>query len=136
MGRSLVAAAKEEAMVLEANLLSQEAWRILVGAELGSSEVERQVEEREGEESADVEPLPEHLKDLMQRSVSNLTEVQAGRMRRYLMQYSDVFRQGSLDLDRNGLVKHRVHTGDKYSFHRAGSANDCTSQTGDATDRQ
>lgn len=108
VGRYLVAAGEEEVLVLITKL-SHKAHRVLAGAKLGMCvEVECQEEQWESEESATVGLLPGHLQDLVQMSASNLTEVQAERMH-HLMQYSDMFSQGDLDLGRTGLVKHWIH---------------------------
>lgn len=78
--KSLVAAGKEEVTVLVANI-SHEARENPAGMKLETcEEVEHQVEQQEGEEAVTDEPLPDHLQDMAQRSVANLTKVQAERM--------------------------------------------------------
>jgi len=55
--------------------------------------------------------VPLFLRDLRQRSTACLTEQQAVRLERLLVNYADVFSQGDHDLGRTSLVKHRIHTG-------------------------
>ena len=55
--------------------------------------------------------VPLFLRDLRQRSTACLTEQQAVRVERLLVNYADVFSQGDHDLGRTSLVKHRIHTG-------------------------
>ena len=119
VGRSLVGAGEELVTVLVANF-SDEARKIPAGAKLGiCEEVERQVEQTAGEETAAVRTLPEHLQDLARRSSTNLTEAQTERMRDTLAQYADVFSRGDLDLGRTGLVKHTIDTGNSTPIKHA-----------------
>lgn len=74
-------------------------------------EVKHQVEQSEGEEPATVDPLPEHLQDLVQRSTTSFSEQEAERMRCLLTQYGDVLSRGDLNLDHTALVKHCINTG-------------------------
>lgn len=55
--------------------------------------------------------VPPFLRDLQQRSTACLTEQQAVRVERLLVDYADVFSQGDHDLGRTSLVKHHIHTG-------------------------
>ena len=49
--------------------------------------------------------LPYHLKDLYERSVTGLTAEVAGQLFDLLLEFSDVFSEGSHDLGRTGLVQ-------------------------------
>ncbi|KAK3882385.1 hypothetical protein Pcinc_013251 [Petrolisthes cinctipes] len=76
-------------------------------------------EGHESEKSADMGSLPQHLWDLAKRSTSYLTEEEAKKMRKVLVQYADVFSQGDMDLGRTALVKHSVNTGNSSPVKQA-----------------
>ncbi|KAK3878810.1 hypothetical protein Pcinc_016620 [Petrolisthes cinctipes] len=80
---------------------------------------ERLPEGHESEKSADMGLLPEHLWDLAKRSTSCLTEEQAKKMHKVLVQYADVFSRGDMDLGRTALVKHSVNTGNSSPVKQA-----------------
>lgn len=56
--------------------------------------------------------LPNHLQDLYDRSVVCLTPDQRKQVHDLLCEYSDIFSQGSHDLGRTDLIKHKINTGD------------------------
>ncbi|XP_053376865.1 uncharacterized protein LOC128547752 [Mercenaria mercenaria] len=55
--------------------------------------------------------VPEHLKDLYERSVTDLTEEQAVKLSELLIKYQDVFAKSPEDLGRNNSVLHKINTG-------------------------
>lgn len=63
--------------------------------------------------------IPEHLRDLIRRSVIHLMEDQAVRMQQTLVQFSDVFSKGDLDLGRTGLGKHKINIGNNPPIKHA-----------------
>ena len=58
-----------------------------------------------------VEELPPHLKDLLARSVTGLTETESVDVCQLLAQFSDVFSAGPHDLGCTNLIKHHIDTG-------------------------
>ena len=58
-----------------------------------------------------VEELPPHLKDLLARSVTGLTETECVDVCQLLAQFSDVFSAGPHDLGCTDLIKHHIDTG-------------------------
>lgn len=55
--------------------------------------------------------VPEHIRDLLHRSVKGLTNEQTGQLQELLCQYADVFSAGDHDLGCTGLVQHCINTG-------------------------
>ena len=55
--------------------------------------------------------LPPHLKDLYKRSATDLSVEEAEQLYNLLLDFSDVFSEGSHDLGWTDLVKHRINTG-------------------------
>ena len=58
------------------------------------------------------EAMPEHLKELWQRSCGELTEDQTIKLGNTLIEYADVFSKNDTDLGCFSEVKHKVDTGD------------------------
>ena len=56
--------------------------------------------------------VPEHLRDLWQRSVSGMDPGHVANVTWLLSEFADVFSKGDGDLGRTDLVKHRIETGD------------------------
>ena len=54
--------------------------------------------------------LPHHLRELYERSVTGLTTREAEQLSDLLLDFSDVFSEGSHDLGRTDLVKHNINT--------------------------
>jgi hypothetical protein len=59
-----------------------------------------------------IERLPPHLKELYDRSVVGLAEIDCQEAHKLLCEFSDVFSAGSSDLGCTDLVKHRIDTGE------------------------
>lgn len=62
--------------------------------------------------SVDAETLPEHVRPLLDKVSTNLTEYQSKMLKSVLIQYSDVFIEPDGSLGRTDLVKHSINTGD------------------------
>ena len=56
--------------------------------------------------------VPEHLRDLLERSCEHLDQEQRKQVTALLIRYQDVFSKGDGDLGRTNLVKHSIDTGD------------------------
>ena len=54
--------------------------------------------------------LPLHLKELYERSVSELDEAESEAVHHLLLEFADIFSTGSKDLGGTDLVKHRIET--------------------------
>ena len=54
--------------------------------------------------------LPHHLRDLYERSATDLTAKEAEQLLDLLLEFSDVFSEGSHDLGRTDMVKHQINT--------------------------
>ncbi|KAK3743858.1 hypothetical protein QZH41_005256 [Actinostola sp. cb2023] len=61
-------------------------------------------------ETSDV--VPDHLKDLLERSSRHLDGEEQEQLRSLLTEYADVFTSSSSDLGRTNLAKHTIDTGD------------------------
>ena len=57
-----------------------------------------------------VNKLPLHLKELYERSVSELDEAESEAVHHLLLEFADIFSTGSKDLGCTDLVKHRIET--------------------------
>ncbi|VDI23541.1 Hypothetical predicted protein [Mytilus galloprovincialis] len=57
-------------------------------------------------------PLPDHLQDLYDRSITNLKDDQISTLRSLLIEFEDVFSKHDLDLGCLTAVKHRIDTKD------------------------
>ena len=55
--------------------------------------------------------LPHHMRDLYDRSVTDLTAEEARQLYDLLHEFSDVFSENSHDLGRTDMVKHLINTG-------------------------
>ena len=56
--------------------------------------------------------VPEHLRDLLERSKEHLTESQGQQVAGLLSKYPDVFTKDNMDMGQTDLVKHSIHTGE------------------------
>ena len=67
----------------------------------------------EGDLSTTPTTVPEHLRDLFERSTKHLDNTaQKDAVKSLLSQYADVFASSLEDLGRTGLEKHKINTGD------------------------
>ena len=55
-------------------------------------------------------PLPQHLQELVDRSVTSLNPSEKLRVRNLIWSYHSVFSSGPSDLGRTGIIKHRIDT--------------------------
>ena len=55
--------------------------------------------------------VPEHLKDLFDRTVVGMDNKQKKEVSRLLSKYSEVFSKSDNDIGRSGIIKHRIQTG-------------------------
>jgi transposase InsO family protein len=60
--------------------------------------------------------LPEHLRDLFQRSVAHLSFFQAFDLAKLLENYSETFSTGDVDLGQFSQVQHRIHLSDNKAI--------------------
>ena len=58
------------------------------------------------------ESLPEHLRDLAERSTSELPDPYKQQLESLLGEYADIFSAGDHDLGCTDMTMHRIHTGD------------------------
>ena len=56
--------------------------------------------------------IPDHLKDLYERTVIGMNMEQQGQVAKLLNKYSEVFSKSDGDIGRTGIIKHRIPTGD------------------------
>ena len=56
--------------------------------------------------------MPEHLKDLFNRSCANLDDAESLQVGKLLLEFQDAFAKHDLDLGHFELVQHRINTGD------------------------
>ena len=66
-----------------------------------------------GVDAADVECLPDHLKDLYGRSISLLSKTQRQKVANLLVEYQGVFASSDEDLGKFDLISHKVPTTDE-----------------------
>ena len=73
-----------------------------------------QINELEVESRSDeISPqIPDHLKDMIDRSSEHLDDTQIAVMTDLMTEYQDIFAKDSGDLGRTDKVKHRINTGD------------------------
>ena len=64
-------------------------------------------------------PLPSHVRDLFEKTTSNLMPCQRDAIHALLYHYADIFSQGLQDLGQSDLVKHRIDTGDAHPTRQA-----------------
>ena len=78
-------------------------------------------------------PLPEHLQELLERSIDDLTDIQIAKTRNFLFHYSYIFSAGGNDIGRCDILKHKIPTGDskpvklpprQIPIHLRGAVND------------
>ena len=69
--------------------------------------------------SPPVEPIiPDHLKELYERSSKELTNNEKGMLGNLLVDYEDIFSKGSHDIGRTNWVKHDIDTGNEPPFRQ------------------
>lgn len=68
---------------------------------------------------ADEGRVPEHLRELLQKSAESLDPEQREKLRDMLCRYADVFSRGDTDLGRTNLVEHYIDTGDSRPIKHA-----------------
>ena len=61
--------------------------------------------------------LPDHLKDLNDRSVEGLSYRQRPQFLEILSEFRDIFSRGSQDLERTALAKHEIDKGAAAPLH-------------------
>ena len=54
--------------------------------------------------------VPDHLKDLYERTVTGMTKTQSEEVAKLLKKYSTIFSSTDADLDRTGIVRHKINT--------------------------
>ena len=58
------------------------------------------------------EEIPDHMKDLFDRTANNLDKKQQYEVRKLLLEFQDVFSKGDFDIGLfNGNIKHKINTG-------------------------
>ena len=87
-----------------------------VTAMLESVEVDKNENVRSAEVDssvkAEISPLlPEHLKDLYEKSCINLDKTQSQILKQFLIKHQNVFSKDSNDIGHSTLVKHKIDTG-------------------------
>ena len=55
--------------------------------------------------------IPMHLHDLFERGKGNLNEAQQNQLKKFLLEFEDVFSKNDGDLGRTGLTKHKIDVG-------------------------
>ncbi|XP_070543801.1 uncharacterized protein [Ptychodera flava] len=55
--------------------------------------------------------IPDYLQDLYLRSCDGLSKEQRDSLRKFFIEFQDMFSRGNKDLGRTGIVKHTIHTG-------------------------
>ena len=55
--------------------------------------------------------LPDHVKDLYERSASNLSTAQKEELQLLLLENADLFSKSTDDLGQTGMVQHKIDTG-------------------------
>ncbi|MPC87686.1 hypothetical protein E2C01_082558 [Portunus trituberculatus] len=71
------------------------------------------------ERDGDVRRVPEHLREMLQKSTVRLSTEQAVQLRRMLCVYADVFSKGDTDLGCTNLVQHRIDTSGSHPIKHA-----------------
>ena len=96
--------------------VSSERGKIRKGTELAICEpivsVTPSQPTNEDREKTLMEPLPDHLKPLLKKSVESLSEEQSKQVSTLLTVYQDMFSKGLGDLGRAAGVKHKIETGE------------------------
>lgn len=62
--------------------------------------------------------LPEHLREMFDRSISDLNQQEKTRFAKLLLEYQDVFARSSDDLGCTNLVKHTIDTGSAHPIRQ------------------
>ena len=62
-------------------------------------------------ETYDPQQVPEHLKELLQRSSEHLTQAETAKLAGLLSEYEDVFAQDEFDLGSFSAMEHKIDTG-------------------------
>ncbi|XP_041480972.1 uncharacterized protein LOC121428436 [Lytechinus variegatus] len=63
--------------------------------------------------------VPEHLKDLFQRSKEGTDKVYHGKIAKLLCETQDIFAKSDTDIGKTSLVKHQINTGDSPPIRRS-----------------
>lgn len=58
--------------------------------------------------------VPEHLKDLYERTVAGMSREHCEQVAKLLRKYSTIFSKSDADLGRTGIVRHKIDTQDAY----------------------
>ncbi len=112
IGRTLVDLSHPLAVVRLLNLTGKRR-KLRKGTEVAQCELVESVQlpQKEGrEEGSGTVELPDHLRELFERSASGLTADQRQHLRSLLLRYSHVFSVGPHDLGKTDLAKHSIDT--------------------------
>ena len=60
------------------------------------------------------ENIPEHLRDLYERTIVGMTSKQSSEVFKLLVKYSSVFSRSDEDIGRTGIVRHKIDTGNAH----------------------
>ena len=71
------------------------------------------------ERDGDGRRVPEHLREMLQKSTERLSTEQAVQLQRMLCVYADVFSKGDTDLGCTSLVQHRIDTSGSHPIKHA-----------------
>ena len=68
---------------------------------------------------SDEDPLPDHLQCVYENSILNLDDCQKLQLRKFLVNYSDLFSESDRDIGRTPLVKHKIITSNEVPIKQA-----------------
>ena len=72
-----------------------------------------------GKVDEEVGEIPEHMGDLVARSVKGWSHPQQQAIKRLLIKHADVFSKDEFDIGRTNLIKHEIDTGDAKPMRSA-----------------
>ena len=88
--------------------------KIKKGSDLAKCELVDEVIQENAQPSANsgrLRELPDHVKDLYERSTSNLSTAQKEELQLLLLENADLFSKSTDDFGQTGMVQHKIDTG-------------------------
>ena len=144
VGRSLIDPHARSVRVLVANV-SGDPVRLKTGTTVGVCEPVELVVDADAvhgrqESRTGIEPLPDHLTQLLDDSSRDLTMLERQKVAILLGEYHDVFSSSDNDLGKTSLAEHRIETGDnqpvkvpprRVPIHKRGEVEDTVKRLSD-----
>ena len=86
------------------------------------------LEEKKTSDSTPPSAVPNHLQELMDKSVEGVPEEHHKEIGRLLCDFEDIFSTGPMDIGHTTLVEHGIDTGDSRPFRQAPRRYPCGSK--------